>query len=147
MGFIVRPHRRFLSLVYCSGVWSLITVLLLSVGPVCAEWVEVVANDEVGMTVYVDPDTIHTEGNLVKVWTLFDYKTIQTIVGGPWLSSKTQRQFDCVEERVRVLGFITFSGNMGSGEAVNSNSDEQQWRPIEAGSVDQALWKVACNKK
>lgn len=161
MPFTIRPDHRFpvqcfvmqvalllkLPLASYAGFWSLITLLLLSVGPVYAEWVEVVANDEVGMTAYVDPDTIHTEGNLVKVWTLFDYKTIQTIVGGPWLSSKTQRQFDCVEERVRVVGFITFTGNMGSGETVNSNSDEQKWRPIQPGSVEQALWKVVCKKK
>jgi len=27
-------------------------------------------------TIYVDPDTIHREGNLVTVWQLVDFKTM-----------------------------------------------------------------------
>jgi hypothetical protein len=42
---------------------------------------------------------------------------------------------------------MTFSGNMGSGEAVFSNSDESKWEPVAPDSLDQALWKFACGKK
>jgi surface-adhesin protein E len=165
MPFSIRPSRRFPvhcsvtyhgdpllapPLAYCSGIWSLITLLWLSVGPVYAEWVDVGGKVEEGLTVYtvyVDPDTIRRKGPVVKLWALFDYTTIQTIVGGPWLSSKTQREYDCVEKRVRLLGFTTFSGNMGSGEAVYSNPDESKWEPVVPDSLDRNLWEVACSKQ
>jgi len=150
MPFTIRPSGRLLPLAYCSCVWSLITLLGLSVGPVCAEWVDVGSKVEKGLavyTVYVDPTTIRRNGDVVTLWALFDFKTIQSIVGGPWLSSKTQRQFDCVEERVRLLGFMTFTGNMGSGEPVYSNSEESKWEPVAPDGIDRTLWEVACSKK
>jgi hypothetical protein len=150
MPLTIRAYRRFLPLVYCSGIWSLITLLWLSVGPVHAEWVDVGGKVEAGLTVYtvyVEPDTIRRKGDVVKLWASFDYRTIQTIVGGPWLSSKTQREYDCVEKRVRLLGFTTFSGNMGSGEAVYSNSEESKWEPVAPDSLDRNLWEVACSRK
>lgn len=150
MAFTIQSYRRFLPLFHYSGVWSLITILSLSVEPVYAEWVDVGGKVEEGLTVYtvyVDPDTIRRNGDVVTLWALFDYKTIQSIVGGPWLSSKARREYDCVKERVRLLGFTTFSGNMGSGEAVYSNLDETKWEPVAPDSLDRNLWEVACSMK
>ena len=122
-------------------------VVLLNNGQAQAEWVDIGGNVEQGLTVYLDPDTVHRGGDLVTLWALFDYTTIQSIVGGPWLSSKAQRQFDCVENRVRLLGYITFTGNMGSGDPVFSNSQESKWEPIAPDSMDRKLLEVACCKK
>ena len=122
-------------------------VTLLSVGQAQAEWVDIGGKVEQGLTVYLDPDTVHTSGDVVTLWALFDYKKIQSIVGGPWLSSKAQRQFDCTENRVRLLGYMTFTGNMGSGEPVFSNPDVSKWEPIAPDSIDRKLWEVACGKK
>ena len=94
MPFAIRPSRRFpvhysvtynagqfvkLPLAYCSGFWSLITLLVLSSVPAYAEWVAVEKNYLVpGLrTVYVDPDTIRREGNLVTMWQLIDFKWMQ----------------------------------------------------------------------
>ena len=74
-------------LVHCVGIWPLITILWLCVGPVCAEWVDVAGKLEKGLTVYtvyVDTDSIQRNGDTVTLWALFDYMTIQSIVGGPW---------------------------------------------------------------
>lgn len=38
MPVALRPYRRFVLLVHPSGACALITLLLLSVGPVYAEW-------------------------------------------------------------------------------------------------------------
>jgi hypothetical protein len=134
----------------CSSICSLITLLWLSIGPAGADWVNVADKAEKGLTVYtvyVDPDSIRRNGDVVTLWALFDYMTIQSIVGGPWLSSKAQRQFDCAETRIRLLGYMTFTGNMGSGEPVFSNSDVSKWEPIAPDSIDRKLWEVACHKK
>jgi len=47
--------------------------------------------------VYFDPDAIRRKGDLVKMWVLYDYKTIQTKVEGSYLSSRVQKQFNCAE--------------------------------------------------
>lgn len=124
----------------------LVTLLLLSVRPVYAEWMRA-AQDEDGMTVYIDPDTIRLKRGLVRVWHLFDYKTAQTVMLRSFLSSKAHIEYDCAEERSRYLAFAAFSDNMGSGEVVYSNPDELKWEPVEPESVGQILWKAACGKK
>ena len=125
-------------------------IALAGGGSAQAEWVDIGGKVEHGVTVfrvYVDPDHIHHTGGVVTLWALFDYQSIQSIVGGPWLSSKAQRQFDCGEKRIRLLGYMTFTGNMGSGEPVFSNLDESGWEPVVPGSIDSNLWEFACGKK
>ena len=150
MSFSIRPFRRFY--VHCtvaciSGLRLLITLLVLCSGPVYAEWVLVSRDDEAELTVYVDPDTIHRNGNLVTMWGLIDYKTIQIIAGDSLLSIRRQNEYDCAEVRTRMLAFTWFSGNMGSGQALHSDSDEDKWKPVAPDSVAEALWKIACDKK
>jgi len=125
----------------------LITLLVLNSGPVYAEWVLTSGNDDAGLTVYVDPDTIRRKGNLVKMWQLYDYKTIQTVAGDSLLSIKRYNEYDCTEERTRMLAYTWFSGNMGSGKVVYSTPDKQQWEPVIPRSINRTLWKVACSKK
>jgi len=128
----------------------LITLLLLISSPAYAGWVRIDKTDidktDDGMTTYVDPDTIRRKGNLVKIWELFDFKTIQTSQGN-LLSRKSQDEYDCAEERRRTLAFMDFSGNMGSGRVVDRNVDEGKWEPIAPDSVGQVLWKLVCGKK
>ena len=53
------------------------TLLVLNIGPAYAEWVAIGSSESLGgYTVYVDPDTIRRNGDLVKVWALTDYTTI-----------------------------------------------------------------------
>jgi len=107
MPFSVRPFRcfpvnRFLTKpqAYVLGFGALITLLELSSGPAYAEWVAIGYSESLGgYTVYVDPDTIRRKGDLVKVWALTDYTTIQTVADNSFLSSKAQNEFDCAEER------------------------------------------------
>jgi hypothetical protein len=125
----------------------LITLLVLISGPAYAEWVKVAENKQAGMTVYVDPDTIRRKEDVVKMWDLYDFKTVQTKVGDSFLSVRSQTQYDCAEERTRILACTWFLGNMGNSKPVLSNSDEQKWKPVEPESVRRTLWKVACIKK
>jgi hypothetical protein len=130
-------------------MWSLIMLLWLGTGHVFAEWVDVAGKLDRDLpiyTVYVDTESIRRDREIVTLWALFDYVTIQSIVGGPWLSSKTRREYDCVEKRVRLVGYMTFTGNMGSGEAVYTNSSQSAWEPIAPDSIDKQLWVVACSR-
>ena len=92
----------------------LIILLFLSSSPAYADWVKVVTTDN--ETIYFDSDTIRRKGDLVKMWSLLDYKTIQTVASVSFWSSKTQWEFDCAEERMRQLAYTWFSGEYGKRE-------------------------------
>jgi hypothetical protein len=144
MSFSVRLHRRFpvpcavayhadlfltLPLAYFSSFWSLITLLFLNTVPAYAEWVAVEKDYLLPglQTVYVGPDTIRRERNLVTLWQLIDFKGMQGNAGmGPlvfephrFLSTKTHKQFDCAEKRLRLLAFTEFSRRMDTVIAAN----------------------------
>lgn len=162
MPFAIRPYRRVpvrcsvtyhtgpflpLPLAYVLGFGALITLLVLNSGPAYAEWVAIGATDD-GMTTYADPSTIRRTGDLVKMWALYDFKTIRTVEGKSYLSYKVQREYDCAEERIRYLAFTFFLGNMGSGEVVPTTADEQQKsEPVQPDSIGQTLLKAACAKQ
>jgi hypothetical protein len=124
-----------------------LTLLLLSSGPAYAEWVKVSDSDETGKTVYVDPATIRRNSNLVKMWQFYDYKTVQTVGGNRFLTAKEQWEFDCAEKRGRVVARKEFSGNMGSGTMVFTNSEVGKWTPVIPGNIGQTVWEVACGKQ
>ena len=125
-----------------------LTLLILSSAPAYAEWAAVGSSENGGgVTVYADRDTIRRKGDLVKMWYLSDFKTIQTVAGNSYLSSKLQDEYDCTEERHRLLTYTDFSGNMGSGTVGYSNSPENKWEPVQPKSIGQTLWEVACNKQ
>ena len=162
MPFSIRLFRRFpmqcpvsynagpffkLPLGYFFGFGSLIMLVLLSSGPVSAEWVSVSVLDQAGVTIYVDSDTIHRKGDRVQMWELIDYRTKQTVAGTSYLSAKLQREYDCIGEVHRTLALTELSGNMGTGTVLRSNSDAQKWEPVDPGSIAKRLWKVACKKK
>jgi len=122
-----------------------IIFLFLSSSPAYAEWVEVGITDEA--TVYADPDTIRRKGDLVKMWYLHDFKTTQTVLNKSYLSSRSQNEYDCKEDRHRALASTSFSGNMGSGKVRSSYSIKGKWEPVPPGTITQILWKLACDKK
>jgi surface-adhesin protein E len=51
----------------------LFILLFLSSGPAFADWMSLGESDS-GTTVYADPTTMRREGDLVKMWVLFDFK-------------------------------------------------------------------------
>ncbi len=162
MPFLIRSSRRFpvhcavtchaglfrkLPLTCFLGIWSLIILLLLSSAPAYAEWVLVSVVDQEGVTIYVDPGTIHRKGDRVTMWELIDYATIQTVTGTSFLSARLQREYDCAGDRHRTLALTKLSGNMGTGKVILITSDEQKWEPVDPGSIAKRLWKHACDKQ
>jgi hypothetical protein len=136
---------------YFAGIWSLSTLLFLSSASAYAEWVAVEKDYLLPglQTVYVDPESIRREGNLVTMWQLIDFKWMQGNPRGPtrFLSTKTQKQFDCAKKRVRLLAYTEFSQGMGTGMPCDGYVDKNNWLPVEAESMSYALWEAACGKE
>jgi len=141
---------------YFSGSWLLITLLFLSTVPAYAEWVAIEKDYLLPglQTVYINQDTMRREGYLVTLWQLIDFKRMQGNAGmgplgfGPhrFLSTKTHKQFDCAEKRLRLLAFTEFSRPMGTGIPANGYVDNGNWLPVEPESINHALWEAACGK-
>jgi hypothetical protein len=99
-------------------------------------------------TQYVNPSTIRRKGNMVKMWDLIDLKKAKVVdkLIKPYMSMKHQFEYDCEEERMRVLSSSLHSGNMGKGNVVFSDSEPDQWRSIPPDSRGENMWSVACGK-
>ena len=125
-------------------------MLLVTAGAASAEWTFVGDTGDGGddFIHYVDRATIRRNGNLVKMWDLKNYKTVQKSADDSYLSTKEQWEYDCKEEKKRLLAFTWFDGQMGSGKVVYSDSEtSMKWSPIQPESSGEALWKIACGKK
>ncbi len=121
-------------------------MLLATATAASAEWTRVYDNDQ--LIHYVDRATIRRNGNLVKMWELMDFKTVQKDAADKsFLSIKAQSEYDCKEEKSRILAFTWFDGKMGSGKVVVSGTDPSKWSPTAPESVAEAMWKIACGKK
>ena len=166
MPVVLRPSRRLplpgsvthlagsfhtLPLACFSAFWLLITLLFLSTVPAYAEWVAVEKDYLLPglQTVYVNPDTIRREGNLVTMWQLIDFKWMKGNGRGAhrFFSTKTHKEFDCEEKRLRLLAFTEFSQHMGTGISDDGYVDKGHWLPVEPESINQALWEMACGKE
>jgi hypothetical protein len=75
MPFSICPYRRFL-FTYFFGFMSLIAPLFLNSASGYAEW-QSIGRSQDGISIFVDPDSIHREGNLVELDYMFDFKTLQ----------------------------------------------------------------------
>ena len=159
MAFSIRPFRRFpvqcavtydagpfLKLLTCVLGFGMLFTLLVSSGPAYADWMSLGTSDS-GTTVYADLATLRREGDLVKMLVLFDFKTAQTKADVSFLSAKAQMEYDCAEQRYEGLAVTYFSGNMGNGQLLDRSSGKGKRLRVSPDSLDQALWKLACDKK
>ena len=128
---------------------KLVVLLLLMVSTsVFAEWTEVSGNDDVGITAYADFGTIKRKGNKVKMWKLFDYKTVKESGVDRYLSEMRRGEYDCEEETIGLFDWHWYSGNMAEGEIVRSNTNiKDAIQSVIPGSMGETLFKIACGKK
>ena len=111
---------------------------------VMAGWTLVDVNDD--SSVFSDLSTIRKDGNLVKMWVLYDFQKVKQLAGVNSQSYKALYQFNCQEEMARTVGLFYYSKHMGSGNISFSNSDISEWRLVIPDTVGHRLWSDACNK-
>jgi len=138
-------------LTYRVGLAIMFAVLILAHGPARAEWVAIDLQYQSHplQTAYIDPDSIHREGNLVTISALIDWKWMQgNRSPNRFYSTMMTKQFDCAEKRVRSLASTDFYGHMGTGQIIGGggHTSEGYWIPIEPGTTNQGFWEAACGK-
>ena len=126
----------------------LLTLMLALVSTsAMAEWTWAVEDAGVGITVYVDRTSISKTGNIVKILSLTDFKTVQGKAKSRFSSQKEQDEYDCKDGKIRILTSSKYSKNMGAGEVVFSDSVPSKWMPVAPGSANEVLWEIACGKQ
>jgi hypothetical protein len=96
-------------------------------------------------TIYLDPSTIHKEGDRAEMWALIDYERPQPDkTGKQVLSDKIHYQYDCKEKTLRIIDTSAHAGPMATGETINVNPDPPELMSIAAGTLSESLWKRAC---
>ena len=114
-----------------------------------AAWTLIDSNDE--FDIYVDIASKRKVGNKVKAWTLYDYKSPQTLTpNGQHLSTARQHEYDCVNETSRFLSFANYTEHMQTGSVVYSFTFKPTDPDVVAilpNSNGESVFKVACGKK
>lgn len=123
-------------------------LLLLICTNVMAAWIELKDIHIDGITVYVDIGKIHNRGsNVAKMQHVINYKNKEISSNGvEYLSIKELVEYNCEEEHYRVLASSMHSEPMGEGKVVGFSSDAKHWEPVEFETLEESLWKVACDK-
>ena len=127
----------------------LILLLLMVVSTnVMAEWTAVSRSKDDDTTVYADFGTIKRKGNKVKMWDLYDFKTVKESGGKRYLSTMSRNEYDCEEETVRMLDLHGYSGNIKTGDNVFSFSNiKEEPTSIRPDTIEEVVFKIACYKK
>jgi hypothetical protein len=122
-------------------------LLLLSTN-VLAEWTLIEsANGEDGFDVYVDTQSMRRDGDKVKMWNMYDYKKVKVDVKR-YMASISRVEYDCKEETLRLLDLFWYTGNMGKGEPVFSNTNiKKESISIMPETIHEALFNIACSNK
>jgi hypothetical protein len=103
-------------------------------------------------TYYVDKSTIRRNGKIAKMWVLEDFSEAQTNSddGTKYKSEKSRFAFNCLEETVVSIAITQYSGSMGDGDVIWSNTRKEsswKWGSVVPGSSGEVMFKIACGKK
>lgn len=112
------------------------------------KWVKVGGAENKNVVSYADPDSMLKDGDSTKMWSLLDFRAVQTSpTSKSFMSMKLHYEYDCKEGKSRKLSHSFHAENMGGGETVYSDSEADKWKPVEPGSIRETLWKFACGRR
>lgn len=121
-------------------ITTMLALLLASSGA-WAEWMGVSKTDKA--VFYIDPATIRKDGNLRKVWEVTDYRS-RAEKGH--LSFRSRKEYDCKLERFRFLSGSEHTGQMATGETINSYDASSPWFDIPPNSSSEHILKIVCDQ-
>lgn len=126
-----------------------IIILLLMCTDVIAAWSKLEDAQVKGVTVYADIGKIHNKGiSKVKMRHMLNFHSKDVAnTGRAYQSVKAFVEYNCDEEHYRVLASSMHTGPMGTGKVVRFVSDAKYWEPVESNTLEETLWKLACDKR
>ena len=120
----------------------LIAMFLIATSSAWAEWVKIGESD--GVDNYMDPASINMDDNLRRVWQIYDFKQRDK---NSAMSIRVRMEYDCKQERSRVLSYSSHSEPMTSGTELRRGSGrDAPWEDLPPGSAGELILKRACAK-
>lgn len=117
----------------------LVSAALLS-QPVMAEWT-IFSKTDIS-DIYIEPLSLRKIDDLRRVWVMEDRRTI---VPKSYLSSRSLHEYDCKEERVRVIQRENFSERKLSGSPLPSPDNPNAWLYAAPGTVAAQILNLVCS--
>lgn len=136
------------------GTWSAIppgsvaaNILKIVCAPVAApglvKWVKVDETVDGSAVFYIDPASVRKDGNLRKVR---EIQGLNQRDEGGGMSRQILSEYDCKEERTRILAASSHSGPMAGGVRLWLSDDLGTWDAIPPGSINEIILKRVCAK-
>jgi len=116
-------------------------LLLIAAVPAWAEWVKV--TEAGGISFYIDRATIRKKGDMRRVWVLQDLKEAGY---RSEMSRRGLEEYDCEEERYRILTASSHSGPMAGGDVLGIDDSPGEWSYIGPGTPAAIMLGIVCSK-
>ena len=114
-------------------------LLLVSAVQARADWEKVGETD--AFVAYIDPSTIRNTGQMRRVWALQDLKKRHR---NGELSRRLFREYDCSNEKFRLLAVSTHSGAMATKQTLVSLDTPGEWRYMPPGTSAAMAYNRVC---
>lgn len=125
-------------------------ILLVYSANIFAVWSNVVKlldGDMATYADYADLQNIKQNEKIIRMWSLFDYRTVQQVKPYKYLSEVTYDEYNCEEKTYKTLDLYWFSKHMGQGKVVYSRDGlENKPHRIMPSTMYQALLYRVCEK-
>ena len=116
--------------------------LMMLAGSAWAEWV--MYDVTLKATFYYDPATIRKDGNMRRVWVLQELSKRHQ---DGEMSRRLRLEYDCKQERYRILGFSFHTEPKAGGTVLQSGGEDNNWVAIAPDTVDETIFNIVCANK
>ena len=125
---------------------GLALLFALFCGSAAADW-SLVGGNQTIYSAYADRESVRRSGDSAQMLGLYDFLMADVAVDGqPHESTVVLREYDCRQQRVRLLAFVDYAGHMGAGKVTSraGTSAPGRWEPVLPDTIDERFWKLAC---
>lgn len=126
----------------------LFVVLMFTCQTSIADWVLYGGNEQLDQKEYYENNSLRRDGVKAKMWTMNTFSKGKEIAGKFHKSRKSYKEYDCLNERIKILSIAAYADEMGAGKVIHShtNSDNEQWEQVIPNTIGESAWKIACEK-
>jgi hypothetical protein len=120
----------------------LLLLVILIASTAWAGWTKV--NSSNGTDFYIDVSSVKAEGAKRTTWQLTNYSTPQSLVDDYYLSSRARVEFDCKEEKSRLLTITVFSMRNADGKPLLTSDEPTKWSDIAPYTTARGILNAVC---